>query len=71
MNQNKQNRKFHKQKMKELCNKVNVLYSKTDSALIYENDYKKLLSENWIGEKLGLFKVEHNLDLNDLDCTCI
>ena len=46
-------------KMKELCNKVNVLYSKTDSALIYENDYKKLLSENWIGEKLGLFKVEH------------
>ena len=46
-------------KMKELCNNVNVLYSKTDSALIYENDYKKLLSENWIGEKLGLFKVEH------------
>ncbi len=46
-------------KMKELCSKVNVLYSKTDSALIYENDYKKLVEEKWIGEDLGLFKVEH------------
>ena len=46
-------------KMKELSNKVNILYSKVDSALITEEDYLKLKKDGMIGNCLGQFKVEH------------
>lgn len=46
-------------KMKELSNKVNILYSKVDSALITEEDYLKLKNDGIIGSNLGQFKVEH------------
>lgn len=47
-------------KMSELGNIVNILYSKVDSALITEDDYNKLVDMGYISEiTLGKFKVEH------------
>jgi hypothetical protein len=39
--------------------KVNPIYENIDAILINENDFNKLASEGYIGNKLGQFKIEH------------
>ena len=46
-------------KMNYIKNIVKVYYSKVDSALISENDFKLLCDKGLIGNELGKFKIEH------------
>ena len=49
---------FHK-KMNEVKKLVNVYYQNIDAILIDEDDFEKLKRMGYIGDKLGLFKIEH------------
>ena len=45
--------------MDEVKSLVTVYYENVDALLINEDDYNKLVNLGYIGEELGLFKIEH------------
>ena len=48
-----------KKKMDEVKSLVTVYYENVDALLINESDYNKLVKLGYIGDELGLFKIEH------------
>ena len=51
-----------RKKMEEVKALVNVYYQNIDAVLISEDDYNKLLRLGYIGDKLGMFKIEKIYD---------
>ena len=51
-----------RKKMEEVKALVNVYYQNIDAVLISEDDYNKLLRLGYIGDKLGMFKIEKIFD---------
>ena len=45
--------------MNKIKSIVNVYYENIDAILINESDYKKLKEAGYIGDELGMFKIEH------------
>ena len=48
--------------MDKIRNTVKVIYENIDAILIDEEDFNKLKKEGFIGDELGMFKVEHVFD---------
>ena len=48
-----------KRKINEIRKICRIYYENIDAILIDENDYNKLVGLGYVGDKLGMFKIEH------------